>query len=134
MCVCIIADPSGRHEHRDEAVGSSEWDRTGPRKEARRRRNHFHRRSEFGNQIESFSKNCFVAIVYRVTVSDLRKHPEKLNHHQQIGLKYMEEFEQRIPRAEIELLEASYCLFVKLYYNNVAMNLLYLQFFVMEID
>uniref|UniRef100_A0A914VLV9 DNA polymerase n=1 Tax=Plectus sambesii TaxID=2011161 RepID=A0A914VLV9_9BILA len=40
------------------------------------------------------------------SIEDLRKHTDKLNHHQQIGLKYMEEFEERIPRAEMELLEA----------------------------
>ncbi|CAK9831774.1 DNA polymerase beta [Anthophora retusa] len=39
------------------------------------------------------------------TLDDLRKHQDKLNHHQKIGLKYFEDFEKRIPRAEIEQLE-----------------------------
>uniref|UniRef100_A0A671YJV2 DNA polymerase n=1 Tax=Sparus aurata TaxID=8175 RepID=A0A671YJV2_SPAAU len=36
---------------------------------------------------------------------DLKKIEHKLNHHQQIGLKYFEEFEKRIPRAEMEKME-----------------------------
>uniref|UniRef100_A0AAQ5YA84 DNA polymerase n=1 Tax=Amphiprion ocellaris TaxID=80972 RepID=A0AAQ5YA84_AMPOC len=36
---------------------------------------------------------------------DLKKIEHKLNHHQQIGLKYFEEFEKRIPRAEMEQME-----------------------------
>ena len=40
------------------------------------------------------------------TLDDLRKHQDKLNHHQKIGLKYFEDFEKRIPRKEIERLEA----------------------------
>uniref|UniRef100_A0A8C9YG01 DNA polymerase n=1 Tax=Sander lucioperca TaxID=283035 RepID=A0A8C9YG01_SANLU len=36
---------------------------------------------------------------------DLKKIEHKLNHHQQIGLKYFEEFEKRIPRAEMERME-----------------------------
>ncbi|XP_060075333.1 DNA polymerase beta-like [Ylistrum balloti] len=36
-----------------------------------------------------------------MTVEDLRKHTDKLNHHQQIGLKYYEDFEKRIPRHEV---------------------------------
>ncbi|XP_013402656.1 DNA polymerase beta-like isoform X2 [Lingula anatina] len=35
------------------------------------------------------------------TIEDLRKHPEKLNHHQQIGLRHFEDFEKRIPREEM---------------------------------
>ncbi|KAL3876062.1 hypothetical protein ACJMK2_033946 [Sinanodonta woodiana] len=35
------------------------------------------------------------------TIEDLRKHEEKLNHHQKIGLKYLDEFEQMIPREEM---------------------------------
>lgn len=38
-------------------------------------------------------------------IDDLRKKKPKLNHQQEIGLKYLEEFEQRIPRAEISLFE-----------------------------
>jgi len=40
------------------------------------------------------------------TLSDLRNNPESLNHHQRIGLKYFEDFEQRIPRVEMEILES----------------------------
>ncbi|XKL59996.1 hypothetical protein PGB90_001012 [Kerria lacca] len=39
------------------------------------------------------------------TIEDLRKHTEKLNHHQIIGLKYLEDFETKIPREEIEQIE-----------------------------
>lgn len=39
------------------------------------------------------------------TIEDLKKINHKLNHHQQIGLKYFEEFEKRIPRAEMEKME-----------------------------
>uniref|UniRef100_A0A8C4E5I4 DNA polymerase n=1 Tax=Dicentrarchus labrax TaxID=13489 RepID=A0A8C4E5I4_DICLA len=48
-------------------------------------------------------------IGYVLTISpvflDLKKIEHKLNHHQQIGLKYFEEFEKRIPRAEMEKME-----------------------------
>uniref|UniRef100_A0A3Q2ZPS6 DNA polymerase n=1 Tax=Kryptolebias marmoratus TaxID=37003 RepID=A0A3Q2ZPS6_KRYMA len=37
--------------------------------------------------------------------ADLKKIEHKLNHHQKIGLKYFEEFEKRIPRAEMEKME-----------------------------
>lgn len=36
------------------------------------------------------------------TIEDLRKHPEVLNRHQTLGVKYFEEFLKRIPRAEVE--------------------------------
>eukprot|EP00064_Thunnus_orientalis_P013734 superscaffoldBa00002286_g13774 len=39
------------------------------------------------------------------TLEDLKKIEHKLNHHQQIGLRYFEEFEKRIPRAEMEQME-----------------------------
>ncbi|KAG7221329.1 hypothetical protein INR49_017295 [Caranx melampygus] len=39
------------------------------------------------------------------TLEDLKKIEHKLNHHQQIGLKYFEEFEKRIPRVEMEKME-----------------------------
>ncbi|PWA19653.1 hypothetical protein CCH79_00007018, partial [Gambusia affinis] len=39
------------------------------------------------------------------TLDDLKKVEHKLNHHQKIGLKYFEEFEKRIPRAEMEKME-----------------------------
>ncbi|XP_058493182.1 DNA polymerase beta [Solea solea] len=39
------------------------------------------------------------------TLDDLKKIEHKLNHHQQIGLKYFEEFEKRIPRTEMEKME-----------------------------
>ncbi|XP_045211629.2 DNA polymerase beta-like [Mercenaria mercenaria] len=35
------------------------------------------------------------------SIEDLRKHTDKLNHHQQIGLKHYEDFEKRIPREEM---------------------------------
>lgn len=35
------------------------------------------------------------------SIEELRKHPDKLNHHQQIGLRYYEDFEKRIPRDEM---------------------------------
>uniref|UniRef100_A0A8B9GWH1 DNA polymerase n=1 Tax=Astyanax mexicanus TaxID=7994 RepID=A0A8B9GWH1_ASTMX len=40
------------------------------------------------------------------TLEDLKKIEHKLNHHQQIGLKYFEEFEKRIPRSEMQKMEA----------------------------
>ena len=39
------------------------------------------------------------------SIEELRKHQDKLTKAQKIGLKYVEEFEQRIPRAEIKQLE-----------------------------
>uniref|UniRef100_A0A8C2FDC1 DNA polymerase n=1 Tax=Cyprinus carpio TaxID=7962 RepID=A0A8C2FDC1_CYPCA len=39
-------------------------------------------------------------------LEDLKKIEHKLNHHQQIGLKYFEEFEKRIPRVEMQKMEA----------------------------
>ncbi|XP_076223789.1 DNA polymerase beta [Nomia melanderi] len=36
------------------------------------------------------------------TIDDLKKHQDKLNHHQKIGLKYFKDFEERIPREEIQ--------------------------------
>ncbi|XP_054262165.1 transferrin-like isoform X2 [Macrosteles quadrilineatus] len=39
------------------------------------------------------------------TLDDLRKNLDKLTHHQQIGLRYFEDFEKRIPREEISLIE-----------------------------
>lgn len=39
------------------------------------------------------------------TLEDLQKIEHKLNHHQQIGLKYFEEFEKRIPRDEMGKME-----------------------------
>lgn len=39
------------------------------------------------------------------TLDDLKKIESKLNHHQQLGLKYFEDFEKRIPRAEMEQME-----------------------------
>lgn len=39
------------------------------------------------------------------TLEDLKKNETKLNHHQKIGLKYFEEFEQRIPRDEMEKMQ-----------------------------
>uniref|UniRef100_A0A8C7V191 DNA polymerase n=1 Tax=Oncorhynchus mykiss TaxID=8022 RepID=A0A8C7V191_ONCMY len=40
-----------------------------------------------------------------VVLLDLKKIEHKLNHHQQIGLKYFEEFEKRIPRSEMTKME-----------------------------
>lgn len=39
------------------------------------------------------------------SIDDLRKNLDKLNHHQQIGVKYYEDFEKRIPREEMEKME-----------------------------
>ncbi|XP_018326619.1 DNA polymerase beta [Agrilus planipennis] len=39
------------------------------------------------------------------TIEQLKKHKDKLNHHQLIGLKYFEDFEKKIPRKEIEEME-----------------------------
>lgn len=41
------------------------------------------------------------------TIEELRKHEEKLNHHQNIGLRYLEDFEEKIPREEIERIEST---------------------------
>ena len=40
------------------------------------------------------------------TIEQLREHEDKLTRAQRIGLKYVEEFEQRIPRAEIQQIQA----------------------------
>lgn len=40
------------------------------------------------------------------SIDDLRKNLDKLNHHQQIGVKYYEDFEKRIPREEMEEMQA----------------------------
>ncbi|KAL8565037.1 hypothetical protein ACOMHN_003413 [Nucella lapillus] len=40
------------------------------------------------------------------SIEELRKNTNKLNHHQKIGLKHYEDFEKRIPRAEMEQLKA----------------------------
>ncbi|XP_072051179.1 DNA polymerase beta-like [Amphiura filiformis] len=40
-----------------------------------------------------------------MTIDDLKKNEDKLNHHQKIGLRYFEDFEKRIPRAEMTQLE-----------------------------
>ncbi|CAB1319953.1 unnamed protein product [Coregonus sp. 'balchen'] len=45
------------------------------------------------------------SINFLTRVTDLKKIEHKLNHHQQIGLKYFEEFEKRIPRAEMTKME-----------------------------
>ena len=37
-----------------------------------------------------------------MNINDLRKNTSLLNHHQQTGLKYLEEFEERIPRDEMD--------------------------------
>src|SRR5688572_3083256 len=40
-----------------------------------------------------------------MSIEDLKKHKEELNSHQLIGLKYVHEFEERIPRKEVALFE-----------------------------
>ncbi|KAJ8975465.1 hypothetical protein NQ317_019793 [Molorchus minor] len=39
------------------------------------------------------------------TIEELKKHTDKLTHHQIIGLRYIEDFEKKIPRSEIEDIE-----------------------------
>ncbi|KYQ52305.1 DNA polymerase beta [Trachymyrmex zeteki] len=39
------------------------------------------------------------------TLEDLKKHQDKLTHHQKLGLKYFDDFEKKIPRAEIVQIE-----------------------------
>uniref|UniRef100_A0A8C8LTJ5 DNA polymerase n=1 Tax=Oncorhynchus tshawytscha TaxID=74940 RepID=A0A8C8LTJ5_ONCTS len=48
---------------------------------------------------------CMVYYINTVGLLDLKKIEHKLNHHQQIGLKYFEEFEKRIPRTEMTKME-----------------------------
>uniref|UniRef100_A0A8C1KLU1 DNA polymerase n=1 Tax=Cyprinus carpio TaxID=7962 RepID=A0A8C1KLU1_CYPCA len=49
---------------------------------------------------------CFrVDLTFEKADENLKKIEHKLNHHQQIGLKYFEEFEKRIPRAEMQEME-----------------------------
>lgn len=38
-------------------------------------------------------------------LDDVKKHQNKLNHHQKIGLKYFDDFEKKIPKAEIAEIE-----------------------------
>ncbi|XP_072164919.1 DNA polymerase beta-like [Diadema setosum] len=40
-----------------------------------------------------------------MSIEDLRKNADKLNHHQQIGLRHFEDFERRIPRDEVTRME-----------------------------
>ncbi len=40
------------------------------------------------------------------SIEDLRKNTGELNHHQLVGLKYLEDFEAKIPRDEIEKIES----------------------------
>nr|CAD7458976.1 unnamed protein product [Timema tahoe] len=40
-----------------------------------------------------------------MSVEDLQKHKDKLNHHQLIGLKYFEDFEKRVTKEEIQEIE-----------------------------
>ncbi|XP_014356832.2 DNA polymerase beta [Papilio machaon] len=40
-----------------------------------------------------------------ITIEDLKKNKQLLNHHQLIGLKYFEDFEKKIPRSEIQAIE-----------------------------
>ncbi|XP_005100296.1 DNA polymerase beta [Aplysia californica] len=40
-----------------------------------------------------------------MSVEDLRKNTDKLNHHQKVGLKHFEDFEERIPREEMVKLQ-----------------------------
>lgn len=39
------------------------------------------------------------------SIDDLKKHQDKLNHQQKLGLRYFEDFEKKIPRLEIEHIE-----------------------------
>lgn len=39
------------------------------------------------------------------TLEDLKEKKIKLTHHQQIGLKYFDDFEKRVPREEIKKLK-----------------------------
>ncbi|KAK9754824.1 DNA polymerase beta palm [Popillia japonica] len=39
------------------------------------------------------------------SIEDLRKHTDKLTHHQNVGLKYFDDFQIKIPRGEIEKIE-----------------------------
>ncbi|KAI4494976.1 hypothetical protein M0804_001177 [Polistes exclamans] len=39
------------------------------------------------------------------SLDDLKKHQNKLNHHQKLGLKYFDDFEKKVPRAEITEIE-----------------------------
>ena len=41
------------------------------------------------------------------SLDDLRKNQDKLNHAQKIGLKYVKDFEERIPRKEMLEMEVS---------------------------
>ncbi|PRD29769.1 UNVERIFIED_CONTAM: Polb [Trichonephila clavipes] len=43
-----------------------------------------------------------------MTIEDLKKNINKLNHQQKIGLKYFEDFEKKIPRAEMQELEKKF--------------------------
>ncbi|XP_070545125.1 DNA polymerase beta-like [Ptychodera flava] len=40
------------------------------------------------------------------TIEELKNHTDKLNHHQKIGVKHFDDFEQRIPRSEMDELNA----------------------------
>ncbi|XP_077999246.1 DNA polymerase beta-like [Glandiceps talaboti] len=48
-----------------------------------------------------------------MSIDELKKHTDKLNHHQKIGIKHFEDFEVRIPRAEMDRLNTEIQKYVK---------------------
>ena len=50
------------------------------------------------------------------SLDDLRRNRDKLNHHQTIGLKYVHDFEKRIPRNEMTTMK------VVLDFNSISLN------------
>uniref|UniRef100_A0A3Q3ME97 DNA polymerase n=1 Tax=Mastacembelus armatus TaxID=205130 RepID=A0A3Q3ME97_9TELE len=63
------------------------------------------RNDDTSSSINLLTRVTGIGYLFPAVFLDLKKIEHKLNHHQQIGLKYFEEFEKRIPRTEMEKME-----------------------------
>uniref|UniRef100_A0A3B4X7F3 DNA polymerase n=1 Tax=Seriola lalandi dorsalis TaxID=1841481 RepID=A0A3B4X7F3_SERLL len=63
------------------------------------------RNDDTSSSINFLTRVTGIGYVLSIQIKNPLNIEHKLNHHQQIGLKYFEEFEKRIPRAEMEKME-----------------------------